>query len=271
MVLLRDLGKKNVIGILVDAVDYEAAVDKIISAATERRGYAVSALAVHGVMTGVRDLGHAYRLNHLDLVTPDGQPVRWALNLLHGTGLNDRVYGPRLMLAVCGAAVTRRLPIYLYGSTQPVLDRLEASLLHRFPGLVIAGTEPSKFRRTTAEEKAEIAQRITSSGAAITFVGLGCPRQEVFAYEYRDALSMPVVAIGAAFDYHAGVLREPPYFVQRVGLQWLYRLAQEPQRLWKRYTVLNAAYLGRLALQRLGFDRPDPNLGEPPRSEALYG
>jgi N-acetylglucosaminyldiphosphoundecaprenol N-acetyl-beta-D-mannosaminyltransferase len=271
MVLLRDLGMRNVIGILVDAVDYEAAIDRIITAATEHRGYAVSALAVHGVMTGVRDPEHAYRLNHFDLVTPDGQPVRWALNLLHGTGLTDRVYGPRLMLGVCGAAAARRLPIYLYGSTEPVLDRLKASLRRRFPALLIAGTEPSKFRRTTPEEKAEIVERITSSGTAITFVGLGCPRQEVFAYEYRHDLSMPVVAVGAAFDYHAGVLREPSYFIQRAGLHWLYRLAQEPHRLWKRYTVLNASYLGRLALQRLGFDRPDPNLAEPPRSEALYG
>jgi N-acetylglucosaminyldiphosphoundecaprenol N-acetyl-beta-D-mannosaminyltransferase len=271
MVLLRDLGKRNVIGILIDAVDYEAAVDRIINAATERRGYAVSALAVHGVMTGVQNPEHAYRLNHFDLVTPDGQPVRWALNLLHGTGLTDRVYGPRLMLGVCRAAATRGLPIYLYGSTEPVLDRLRASLSRRFPGMIIAGTEPSKFRRTTPEEKAEIAERITSSGAAITFVGLGCPRQEVFAYEYRDALSMPVVAVGAAFDYHAGLLREPPHFMQRAGLQWLYRFAQEPRRLWKRYTVTNATYLGRLALQKLGLNQTDPSMLQPPRSETLYG
>jgi exopolysaccharide biosynthesis WecB/TagA/CpsF family protein len=175
------------------------------------------------------------------------------------------------MLEICAVAAGEGLPIYLYGSTQSVLDRLQASLRRRFPGLVVAGSEPSKFRRTTTEEKAEITGRITSSGAAITFVGLGCPRQEVFAYEYRDALSMPVVAVGAAFDYHAGILREPPRFVQRAGLQWLFRLVQEPQRLWKRYTVLNAAYLGRLALQRLGLARVDPNLAEPPRSEVLYG
>ncbi len=271
MVVVRDLGKRNVIGILVDAVDYEAAVDRIVAAATERRGYAVSALAVHGIMTGVRDRIHGYRLNHFDLVTPDGQPVRWSLNLLHGTRLTDRVYGPTLMLEICAVAAGKGLPIYLYGSTEPVLDRLQTSLRRRFSGLTVAGSEPSKFRRTTAEEKAEIADRIRSSGAAITFVGLGCPRQEVFAFEYRDALSMPVVAVGAAFDYHAGVLREPPPFVQRAGLQWLYRLAQEPQRLWKRYTVMNAAYLGRLALQRLGLARVDPNVAEPPRSEVLYG
>jgi len=271
MATVRDLGKKNVIGILVDAVDYEAAVEKVIAAATERRGYAVSALAVHGIMTGVKDRIHGYRLNHFDLVTPDGQPVRWSLNLLHGTGLTDRVYGPTLMLEICAIAATMRIPIYLYGSTEPVLGRLQASLRRRFPGLVVAGAEPSKFRRTTAEEKDEITGRIRSSGAAITFVGLGCPRQEVFAYEYRDALSMPVVAVGAAFDYHAGALREPPRFIQRAGLQWLYRLAQEPKRLWKRYTVLNAAYVGRLALQRLGLARADPNSAQPPPSEVLYG
>jgi N-acetylglucosaminyldiphosphoundecaprenol N-acetyl-beta-D-mannosaminyltransferase len=269
-VVVKDLGKRNVLGILVDAVDYEAAVDKIIAAAEERRGYAVSALAVHGVMTGVQDPTHGYRLNHLDLVTPDGQPVRWALNMLHGAGLTDRVYGPTLMLKVCAVAASHGLPIYLYGSTSAVLDRLGSSLAGMFPGLVVAGAEPSKFRRTTSEEKGEIADRIRGSGAAITFVGLGCPRQEVFAYEYREALRMPIVAVGAAFDYHAGLQREPPMFVQGAGLQWLYRLAREPRRLWKRYTVTSAAYMGRLALQGLRLSRPGPST-EAPISELLYG
>jgi exopolysaccharide biosynthesis WecB/TagA/CpsF family protein len=266
-----DLGKRNVLGILVDAVDYEAAVDRILVAATERRGYSVSALAVHGIMTGVNDHAHGYRLNHLDLTTPDGQPVRWALNRLYGTELADRVYGPTLMLRVCAAAADKGLPIFLYGSTQRVLDPLVSSLRQRFPALTIAGSEPSKFRRTTPEEKASIAERIRGSGAAIAFVGLGCPRQEVFAYEYREALQMPIVAVGAAFDYHAGLLGEPPSFVQRAGLQWLYRLGQDPRRLWKRYTVLNAAYVGRFLLQWAGVGPRDPATLDPPRSELLYG
>jgi N-acetylglucosaminyldiphosphoundecaprenol N-acetyl-beta-D-mannosaminyltransferase len=269
--VVRDLGKQSVVGVLVDAVDYEAAVERILSAARRREPYAATALAVHGVMTGVRDPYHAYRLNHLDLVTPDGQPVRWALNWVHGAGLNDRVCGPQLMLNLCEAAAREGIAIYLYGSRQALLERLEESLTRRFPGLRIAGSEPSKFRRTTPEEKDEIVRRIRSSGAAITFVGLGCPRQEVFAYEYRGALEMPVVAVGAAFDYHAGFLKQPPALVQRMGLEWLSRLIQEPRRLWRRYVILNPQYLARLAVQRFG-GSPDASVPQsPPSGQMLYG
>jgi N-acetylglucosaminyldiphosphoundecaprenol N-acetyl-beta-D-mannosaminyltransferase len=247
-----DHGKQNVLGVLVDAVDYDAAVLRIAAAAEEGRGYAVSALAVHGVMTGVDDDEHRYRLNHLDLVTPDGQPVRWALNWLHGARLADRVYGPTLTLQVCAEAAERGLPVFFYGSRPEVLDRLVANLSERFPSLKVAGTEPSKFRTTTEAERVEIAERIVSSGARITFVGLGCPRQEVFAYEYCDLLSMPVVAVGAAFDYHAGLADEPPAWMQRWGLQWAHRLAQDPRRLWRRYLLLNPRFVVGVARQRLG-------------------
>lgn len=265
-----DLGKKSVLGVLVDAVDYDAAVNRVVGAATERRPYAVSALAVHGVMTGVEDPEHGWRLNHFDLVCPDGQPVRWALNLLHRTGLSDRVYGPNLMLEVCAAAARQGLPIYLYGSRPEVLELLATNLVARFPGLVVAGSEPSKFRTTTAKEKAEIVERIQASGARIVFVGLGCPRQEVFAYEYREALSMPLLAVGAAFDYHAGLMDEPPAWMQRSGLQWFYRLAQDPRRLWKRYLKLNPAYLARLALQFVR-RRPPVLPQQQPTREVRFG
>lgn len=266
-----DLGKKNVLGVLVDAVDYEAALSRIMEAAEGCRPYAVSALAVHGVMTGVDDIEHRYRLNHLDLVTPDGQPVRWALNLLHRTGLAERVYGPDLTLAVCEEAARRGLPVYFYGSRPEVLELLAKNLGERFPALRIGGSEPSRFRATTQEEKAETVARIVASGARITFVGLGCPRQEVFVYEYREALSMPVLAVGAAFDYHAGLLEAPPAWVQRRGLQWLYRLAQDPTRLWRRYLVLNPRFIVRLAAQAAGIHRPRPDRPTAPPKEILVG
>ncbi|MDQ4143021.1 MAG: WecB/TagA/CpsF family glycosyltransferase [Actinomycetota bacterium] len=268
---VKDEGKRNVLGVLVDAVDYEAAVDKIVTAARAGAGFSVSALAVHGVMTGVGDPGQRYRLNHLDLVTPDGQPVRWALNLLHRTSLSDRVYGPTLTLEVCRAAAGEGLPVYFYGSREAVLERLEVRLRELFPDLIVAGRQPSLFRRTTGSERDRIVERIRASGARITFVGLGCPRQEVFAYEYRDALSMPVLAVGAAFDYLAGLLKEPPALMQRVGLQWLYRLLQDPRRLWRRYVLLNSAYLALLCLQALKLWRPDPVASQAPVGEILYG
>src|SRR4051812_49342494 len=143
---------------------------------------ALAALAVHGVMTGVRDKTHGARLNSFDVITPDGQPVRWALNLLHSGGLADRVYGPDLTLLVLAGCAAEGLPVYLYGSTQGTLDRLVAKLIERLPGLKIAGAEPSKFRPARPGEDQEIASRIAESGARVVLVGLGCPRQELFAY-----------------------------------------------------------------------------------------
>jgi exopolysaccharide biosynthesis WecB/TagA/CpsF family protein len=266
-----DLGKKNVLGVLVDAVDYEAAVGRIIRAASERRGMSVSALAVHGVMTGVLDTPHRYRLNSFDLITPDGQPVRWALNWLYRAGLRDRVYGPELTLRVCAEAARRSLPIYLYGSKQTVLDSLVERLAERFPGIRIAGAEPSKYRRLSKDEKHQVVARIRASGAALTLVGLGCPRQEVWAYEFRDALDMPVLAVGAAFDFCAGTLPQAPPALQRAGLEWAFRLYREPRRLWRRYLYLNPTYVAMLMLQKAGLRRFNPSDTSPPAGELLYG
>jgi exopolysaccharide biosynthesis WecB/TagA/CpsF family protein len=243
-------GKRNVLGVLIDAVDYDAATDQVVTAAHERRPFALTALAVHGVMTGVLDPAHNARLNSFDLVTPDGQPVRWALNLLHGAGLADRVYGPTLTLRVLARCAEEGLPVYLYGSTEDTLSRLIPALERMFPALKIAGVESSKFRPVQPGEDVEIADRIRSSGARLVLVGLGCPRQEVFAYAMRPLLDMPLMAVGAAFDYHAGLLRKPPPWMQRAGLEWLWRLGLEPKRLWRRYVVLNPAYLARLAAQK---------------------
>lgn len=265
-----DRGKRNVIGVLVDAVDYDAAVERIITAAKERRPMSISALAVHGVMTGVLDDVHRYRLNHLDLVVADGQPVRWALNALHGTGLTDRVYGPNLTLRLCERAAAESLPIYLYGSKPDVLAALTRNLRERFPGLVIAGSEPSRFRCLSEDEKLEVAQRIANSGARIVFAGLGCPRQEVWVYEYRNLLSMPLLAVGAAFDFHARTLPQAPAYMQRAGLEWFYRLVREPRRLWRRYLFLNPHYSMLVFLQAARLKSFDP-VATPPTAELRYG
>jgi N-acetylglucosaminyldiphosphoundecaprenol N-acetyl-beta-D-mannosaminyltransferase len=266
-----DKGKKNVLGILVNAVNYEAAVSKIIAAASAGKPMSVSALAVHGVMTGVLDSTHRYRINHIDLVLPDGQPVRWALNWLYHTELPDRVCGPNAMLQICERAAEEGLPIYLYGSQASVLEALSRNLCQRFPKLIIAGTQPSKFRQVSPQEKQEIAQQIRNSGAAITFVGLGCPRQEVWAYEYRDDLSMPLIAVGAAYDFHAGNLAKSPEFLSKIGLEWLFRMIKEPRRLWQRYVFLNPLYIWLFLLQALKIKQFDPTDATPPVEEVLYG
>lgn len=263
--------KKNVLGILVDAVDYDTSVERIISAARRQQGMAVSALAVHGVMTGVLEATQRYRLNHFDLVLPDGQPVRWALNWLHHTELTERVYGPTLMLKICEKAAQEKLPIYLYGSRSAVIETLRTRLCERFPRLAIAGARPSQFRHVSPQEKGAIAEDICQSGAALTFVGLGCPRQEIWAYEYRDTLSMPLIAVGAAFDFHAGMLSQAPECFQRAGLEWVYRLLHEPGRLWKRYLLLNPLYIGLLMLQAMKLKQFDPFHATPPPRELRYG
>jgi exopolysaccharide biosynthesis WecB/TagA/CpsF family protein len=251
-------GKGNVLGVLVDATTYADATERIIEAARERRGYAMTALAVHGVMTGVQDKAHEGRLNSFDLVTPDGQPVRWALNTLHGAGLTDRVYGPTLTLKVLERAAAEGLPVYLYGSTEPTLSRLVPAVERMFPALKIAGVEASKFRSSLPGEPGEIAERIKASGARLVLVGLGCPRQEVFTYAMRPLLDMPLLAVGAAFDYHAGLLKNPPAWMQKYALEWLWRLGLEPKRLWRRYIVLNPQYVSRLAAQKSGLWKATP-------------
>jgi exopolysaccharide biosynthesis WecB/TagA/CpsF family protein len=265
-----DVGKRNVLGVRVDALDYDAAVARVVEAAQKREPYACTALAVHGLMTGVLDREQQYRLNSLDLVTPDGQPVRWALNSLYGTALPDRVYGPNLMLKVCEVAAERELPIYLYGATAATVKTLSENLVKRFPGIQIAGADPSLFRAFTGAERESFYGRVRDSGARLVFVGLGCPRQEVFAYECARQLGMPVISVGAAFDYHAGVVPEPPAVVQRMGMQWLVRLLQDPRRLWKRYVVYNSLFVLLFLAQRVGVWRPK-EAGIPPREELMYG
>jgi exopolysaccharide biosynthesis WecB/TagA/CpsF family protein len=263
--------KYSLLGVKITATDYAGAVAMIIRAAVERRPLGVSALAVHGVMTGVLDPEHRHRLNQLELVLPDGQPVRWGLNWLHRARLADRVYGPNLMLATCAAAAEQGLPIALYGGKPELLERLQTRLLQKFPNLKIAVAIPSLFRRLHADEKAPLVERLQSSGARIVCVGLGCPRQEVWAYEFKDALRMPVLAVGAAFNVHAGELSQAPAWMQRIGLEWFYRLAMEPRRLWQRYLLLNPYYLWLLGLQATGLYRLDPDTAPAPQQEILYG
>ncbi len=268
---MLDFGKRNVLGVRVSAVDYEAAVASIIAAAEKRERLTVSALAVHGVMTGVLDPAQQFRLNHLDLLVPDGQPVRWALKFLHGVDLPDRVYGPTLTRKVCEAAAARGLSVFFYGSRPDVLAALARNLQGRIPGLRVAGTEPSRFRLLSDREQRELADRIRRSGASIVFAGLGCPRQEVWVYELGHVLRSPLIAVGAAFDFHAGMLPQAPAALQRAGLEWLFRLGCEPRRLWRRYVYLNPAYVGLVMMQALGVRSFGPRRGAVPPEFVRYG
>jgi N-acetylglucosaminyldiphosphoundecaprenol N-acetyl-beta-D-mannosaminyltransferase len=248
---MTDRRKLNILGVLVDATDYESTLGAIVNAARAHRGLSVSASAVHSIVEAVFDRAHKHRLNHLDLVVPDGQPIRWALNLLYQTDLKERVYGPTLTLAVCEKARQEGLSIFFFGSTQETLLRLRMQLETRFPGLKIAGVEPSQFRRISVAESEHLVSRIHESQASIIFVGLGCPRQEVWAYEFTEKLRRPVIAVGGAFDVLAGVVQQAPMWMQAHGVEWLFRLSKQPRRLWRRYLLLNPVYALLLICQAL--------------------
>jgi exopolysaccharide biosynthesis WecB/TagA/CpsF family protein len=253
---MATIKNRDVMGIGISALDYAGACERIIAAARARLPLTATALAVHGVMTGVLDRQHRRRLNALDLVLPDGQPVRWALNLLFGEALADRVYGPNLMLRLCEQAEANGLAVGLYGNKPDVLTDLRRNLVQRFPALRVVAAMPSRFGRLPPEEQATVARDIRESGADLLFVGLGCPRQEVWLYENRKLLDMPMIAVGAAFDFHARRLAQAPKWMQDRGLEWLFRLGREPRRLWRRYVLLNPLFVSLLVLQMLGV-RPD--------------
>ena len=245
-----------VIGVGVSPTTYDEAAACILAAARRRAPFLVAALPVHGLIEARRLPAMTAAIAGFDIVCPDGQPVRHALNLLHKAGLTDRVYGPTLMLKLCEGAAAEGLPVYLYGSTPAVIAALSANLTRRFPNLRIAGAESPPFRPLSAGESAETAARMRDSGAALVFIGLGCPRQEIFAAAQRDRIGLPLICVGAAFDFHAGTKKQAPRWMQDHALEWLFRLSQEPRRLFGRYASTNFAFLvalaGQWARQRVG-------------------
>lgn len=235
--------KVSLFGIGINPTTYQEATAAVIEAAQARRSFSVTALATHGLMHAVLDADFAGVLNRIDLVTPDGQPVRWAMNVLCDTGLRSRVYGPTLTTTVCAEAERLNLSVYLFGSTKETCDRLVEALARRFPSLKVAGVHYDRFREATPEEDREDVSKIIMSGAHVILVGRGCPRQERWVEQHRGQVPGAMLAVGAAFDYLAGVLQPPPVWMQDVGLEWLYRLCQEPRRLWRRYLFTNTYFL----------------------------
>ena len=241
--ILRRPRKYDLFGVQVSATNYDEATEFILQAARQGRPAVVSAHSVHGLITASDDPELLLKVNRFDIITPDGQPVRWALNALHGAGLRDRVYGPELMLRACRSAAQHKMPIFLYGSSPEVLDPLAVNLQSCCPGLEIAGCRPDLFRPLTADEESDVIRQIHSSGAGIVFVGLGTPKQDHFADAVRGRLQAVLVNVGAAFDFHARTKRMAPPWMQARGLEWLYRLCHEPGRLWRRYLTTNSSFL----------------------------
>ena len=235
--------KYSLFDINISATSYQEALDCIISAAQKRTSALVDHMPVHGLITAVSDPEFRNTISNFEIVAPDGQPVRWALNSLHKCSLKDRVYGPTLMLILCEKAAECGVGIYLYGSTQEVIAELQKNLLAKFPNLIISGTESPPFRQLTEEEDAEMVKRINYSSAGLVFIGLGCPKQEIFAFKHKEKIKAVQLCVGAAFDFHAGTLRQAPKWIQNAGFEWLFRLVAEPKRLWKRYFTTNIYFL----------------------------
>ena len=241
--------KLDLFGVGVTPTTYEEATAVILEAAQRGQGGVVSCHPVHGVVTTSCDKSLARQVNSFEMVTPDGQPVRWALNLFHGAGLRDRVYGPQLMLCLCRGAAAEGISIYLYGGGPGVVEQLQTRLCAMFPRLQVAGREMPPFSTLTPEEDEAVIERINSSGAGLVFIGLGFPKQDRFAYQHRRRLKAVQVCVGAAFDFHAGSKKTAPPWMQRCGLEWLFRLIQEPGRLWHRYLTTNTLFLWKCAVE----------------------
>jgi N-acetylglucosaminyldiphosphoundecaprenol N-acetyl-beta-D-mannosaminyltransferase len=241
--------KFDVLGVGVSATNYNEAVNLVIESARRRQSAVVSHFAVHAVVSAAEDDDLRKSVNAFEIVAPDGQPVRWALNLLYKTRLADRCYGPEMTDQLCRRAAAEGVSIYLYGSTHEVLTKLSANLVARYPQLMIAGVESPPFRALTPAEEDEMVARINDSGAGIVFIGLGCPKQDRFAARFRHRLHAVQMCVGAAFDFHAGTKKSAPPWMQRYGLEWLFRLCQEPGRLGRRYLVTNTVFLAKLTAQ----------------------
>ena len=235
--------KYDLMGIQVSGTTYEEATDAIADAAKRGASAVVSLTAVHAIVTFSGDPELKEKVNRFELIGPDGQPVRWALNFLYRLGLKDRVCGPEMTLRICERAAAEQLGIFLYGGTPEVIKLLETNLTKMFPGLIISGTYAPPFRPLTDEEDEDIVKQVNDSGAAIVFIGLGCPKQDHFAADHRDRFNAVQVCVGAAFDFHAGVKKMAPVWMQKRGLEWVYRLLQEPRRLWRRYLVTNTLFV----------------------------
>ena len=224
--------------------DYERTLDWIDTAiAADARAY-ICVAAVHTVMACGEDAALRAAVLGADFTVPDGQPLVWAMNML-GRRLPSRVYGPDLMWKACERAARTGARFYLYGGrNEGALVQLTLNLRRAFPGLKIVGGYSPPFRALTADEEKGVIDEINASGADVVWVGIGVPKQEKWMRAARAQLDAPVlVGVGAAFDFHAGLVPQAPGWMQRLGLEWAFRLAHEPRRLWKRYAKYNPAFV----------------------------
>jgi N-acetylglucosaminyldiphosphoundecaprenol N-acetyl-beta-D-mannosaminyltransferase len=234
----------------VDATSYAHAAQEVLCWARAGESRYVCVATVNNIIEAYDDPQFRAIMEAADLVTPDGMPLVWGLRLL-GVGAATRVYGPDLTPVVCQLAAEQGVPVGFYGGTEDVLEELVAKLRQRFPGLKVAYGASPPFWPPTAEERRRTIEDLHRSGARILFVGLGTPKQERWMAAHKDQVPAVMLGVGAAFDFLAGRKRQAPRLVQRLGLEWLYRLVHEPRRLWRRYLYRNPRFVVLFAAQLL--------------------
>jgi N-acetylglucosaminyldiphosphoundecaprenol N-acetyl-beta-D-mannosaminyltransferase len=249
------LTRVNILGIGVSAIHMNLALAQIGEWVARRERQYVCITNVHVIMESRRSPDLRRALNRAGMVTPDGMPLVW-LSRLRGFSQVQRVYGPDLLLEACQRSLATGWGHYFYGGGPGVAETLAVRLSKRFPGLKLCGCESPPFRPLTEAEDQSDVERINASGADLLWVGLGAPKQELWMASHLGRVTVPVMlGVGAAFDFHAGLKSQAPRWLQRAGLEWLFRLASEPRRLWRRYLVNNPAFLLLAALQLAGLKK----------------
>ena len=243
--------KVPLFGVDVSVTHYAEVVDCLVARAKRREPTLVAFAPANIIVEAASNAAFRAKVNDFSVVCPDGQPVRWCLNHFHRANLADRVYGPTTTLKLCEAAEREGLSVYFYGASPATIGLLTAKVRGLFPALKIAGAESPPFRPLTDAELVETGDRMNASGADLVFIGTGSVRQETFAWNQRDRVRAVQLCVGAAFDFIAGVKPTAPAFMQRNGLEWLYRLCKEPKRLGRRYFVTNAMFVGYVLREKL--------------------
>jgi N-acetylglucosaminyldiphosphoundecaprenol N-acetyl-beta-D-mannosaminyltransferase len=248
----------HVLGVRIDTVQIREVLDQMRQWILSRRDsrdllcHYIAVTNIHGITESLRDPVFKRILDASDLCVPDGMPVIW-LGRHRGHRLTRRVYGPDVMMEFCSREDTRDCSHFFYGGAPGVAEELAATLTSRFPGLRVGGTCSPPFRPLTPEEDEQIVAQIKQAAPDVLWVGLGCPKQEIWMYEHRDRLAVPVmIGVGQAFDIHAGKLRQAPLWMREHGLEWFFRICLEPRRLLRRYVVNIVQFAFNVALESLG-------------------
>jgi N-acetylglucosaminyldiphosphoundecaprenol N-acetyl-beta-D-mannosaminyltransferase len=242
----------SIIGVHVNSTSYSDATENILNWSRQPESCYVCAANVHMLMEAYDSPEYNQVVNSADLVTPDGMPLVWLMRLKGQYG-QERVYGPALMLHVLEAAARENVPVGFFGSSDQIMQLLVARIMSQFPNLRITYSYSPPFREINSDEDVEIIKRINASSARILFVGLGCPKQEKWMAEHRGKVNSVMLGVGAAFDYYAGAISQAPPWMQKMGLEWFYRLAGEPHRLWRRYLLNNPRFIVLAILDLLTF------------------